>query len=402
MIFRIARSVADFAFAVRIVCKIGRDASAVKPQKGLSMVDQKIGIACVSAAITSASVLLFLIRRARPLGLIDVPDHQRKRHRGPIPLVGGLAVLVGVLAGVFVLGGFERFDLVLLSTSVLLVAVGAQDDRRGISVRTRLLVQTAAILLMIAFTGVYVGTFGGPHGHAFQLGWVGVPFTVFAVIGLLNAFNLIDGVDGLAGLLALVGIGAILLLSGVRPAHGSAALLLLLACALVPFLLNNTGMFGDRWKCFLGDSGSTLLGYLLAWTLIEFSQSSATHLTPSSTLWCVAVPVMDTFAVMYRRIREGRSPFKPGSGHIHHLLMGAGLSQSAAVAVLVALAVALALFGAWMRQLQLGVGSSILAFGILTIAYIATSTRMYVRQRSVRSALARSRRLHSAKGDMIV
>jgi UDP-GlcNAc:undecaprenyl-phosphate/decaprenyl-phosphate GlcNAc-1-phosphate transferase len=365
------------------------------------MVDQKIGIACVSAAITSASVLLFLIRRAKPLGLIDVPDHHRKRHRGSVPLVGGLAILVGLLAGVFVLGSLDRFELVLLSTSTLLVAVGAQDDRRGISVRTRLLVQTAAILLMIAFTGVYVGTFGGPLGHDFQLGWAGVPFTVFAVIGLLNAFNLIDGVDGLAGFLALVGIGAILLLSG-APLHGTAALSLLLACALVPFLLNNTGLFGDRWKCFLGDSGSTLLGYLLAWTLIEFSQSRATHLTPSSTLWCVAVPVMDTFAVMYRRLREGRSPFKPGSGHIHHLLMGAGLSQRAAVAVLVTLAIVLALFGAWIRQLQLGVGSSILAFGILTIAYVATSTRMYVRQRSVRSALARSRRLQSPKGDMIV
>ena len=366
------------------------------------MVDQKIGIACASAAITSASALFVLIRLAKPLGLIDLPDQHRKRHRGSVPLVGGLAALIGVLFGIWVLGSVHRFDLALLSTSALLVAVGAQDDRRNISVRTRLLVQTGAILLMIGFTGVYVGTLGGPSGHTLQLQWMGVPFTVFAVIGLLNAFNLIDGVDGLAGLLALVSIGAILLLSGAEPTTGTAAVLLLLACALVPFLLSNAGMFGDRWKCFLGDSGSTLLGYLLAWTLIEFSQTRTTHLTPSTTLWCVAVPVMDTFAVMYRRMREGRSPFKPGSGHIHHLLMGAGLSQRAAVAVLVTLAIVLALFGAWVRRLQLGVGSNILAFGLLTIAYIAISTRMYLRQRSVRPAVVGSERLPSAKGDMTV
>ncbi|HJU27219.1 MAG TPA: undecaprenyl/decaprenyl-phosphate alpha-N-acetylglucosaminyl 1-phosphate transferase [Rhodanobacteraceae bacterium] len=365
------------------------------------MVDQKFAFACISAAAISALGLTILIKAARPLGLIDRPDH-RKRHRGCVPLVGGLAVLTGVLSGVWMLEGIRRFDFALLSTSVLLVAVGAQDDRRNISVRTRLLVQTAAVLLMIGVTGVYIKNLGAPFGHVLQLGWLGVPFTVFAVLGLLNAFNLVDGIDGLAGLLALVSIGAILLLSEAGPGQGTAALLLLLACTLVPFLLSNVGLFGDRWKCFLGDSGSTLLGYLLAWSLIKFSETGTTHLTPATTLWCVAVPVMDTFAVMYRRLREGRSPFKPGSGHIHHLLMGAGLTSGAAVAVLVTLAATLALFGAWVREMQLGVGSNIAAFAFLTLVYIAVSTRMYSRQRSVVRPAARSQRLTSAKGDITV
>ena len=360
------------------------------------MVDQKIIFACAVAMATSAVALIVLIRIAKPLSLIDLPDH-RKHHRGSIPLVGGLAILIGALSGMWVLSRFDRFELMLLWTSALLLIVGVQDDRRDVSVRTRLLVQTGAILLMIVSTGVYVRTLGG----GVELGWLGVPFTVLAVIGLLNAFNLMDGIDCLAGSLALLSIIALLLLSGANPTQGTAALLLLLACALAPFLLSNGGLFGARWKCFLGDSGATLLGYMLAWTLIEFSQTGSTSLTPTATLWCVALPVMDTCAVMYRRLREGRSPFKPGNGHIHHLLVGAGLSPRVAVIVLIAFAIALAFLGAFVRWLHLGVGSNIVAFCILMIAYISISTHMYVRQRSPAFRRDHPERIPSpAKGDM--
>jgi UDP-GlcNAc:undecaprenyl-phosphate GlcNAc-1-phosphate transferase len=302
---------------------------------------------------------------------------------GHIPLVGGLAVFTGVLAGALWLGGFSRFVHALLATSAALALLGALDDRYDLSVRARLLVQTAAILTMIATTGVYIHSLGHIFGHELTLGWLGIPFTVIAVIGLLNAFNMMDGIDGLAGSLSLVTIGAILLYSNAAQVQGPTALMLLTGCALLPYLAANLGVIGRR--VFLGDAGSMVLGYLFAWTLISLSQASPRHISPIDVLWCVALPVLDTLAVMYRRMRQGKSPFKPDRGHIHHIAMGAGISPRRTLICLIALAATLAFFGSVTRMF--GTEVSLLAFGTLLAVYVVVVTRIWLRQESRRRGL---------------
>jgi UDP-GlcNAc:undecaprenyl-phosphate GlcNAc-1-phosphate transferase len=159
--------------------------------------------------------------------------------------------------------------------------------------------------------------------------------------------------------------------------------LLLLAAALLPHLAANLGLVGH--KIFLGDAGSMVVGYLLAWTLIHLSQGRQPQLSTVDVLWCVALPVMDTLAVMIRRMREGKSPFKPDRGHIHHVLLDAGLSPRVALISLVGLAVTLVFVGALARR-GLAPGSNLLAFAAFTITYIAVIGRVR-REQQVRQAI---------------
>lgn len=326
------------------------------------------------AILSSGTAIVFLYRYAEAMGLVDRPS-DRKQHIGNIPLIGGLAAFFGVLAGTCFIGEFSRFTEALLGTATVMVLLGALDDRFDLSVRTRLLVQACAILAVVAYTGVYIHTLGRLFDHDFVLGYLGIPLTLIAVIGLLNAFNMMDGIDGLAGMLALVSIGAVTIFQGFSQWQ-SVILLLLLAAALLPHLAANLGLVGR--KIFLGDAGSMVVGYLLAWTLIELSQEKPTHLTTIDVLWCVALPVMDTLAVTVRRLRDGTSPFKPDRGHIHHLLLDAGLSPRAVLVVLVALAMSLVFIGTLTRTLASG--SNLLAFTALTIIYVEEVGRLQLGQ----------------------
>jgi UDP-GlcNAc:undecaprenyl-phosphate GlcNAc-1-phosphate transferase len=341
------------------------------------MHEPRLVVDCLVAACTSALAIVVLRRFAVSLGLVDHPD-QRKQHIGDVPLVGGLAIFMGVAAGAAGHGQFQEFEMVLLGTAAVLVMLGALDDRFDLSVRDRLLIQTIVILTVIASTGVYIHTLGTLFGHKVTLGWIGVPLTVIAVIGLVNAFNMMDGIDGLAGSLELVSIAAIILFADPTPLHGVIALLALLAAASLPYLVANQGFMGG--KIFLGYAGCMLLGYLLAWALIRMSQIPQTQLSPVNVLWCVALPVFDTFAVMYRRMRQGRSPFKPDRGHIHHILLGTGLGPRTTLAALVALASSLALIGAFISSAAHSAGTNLATFCVAMGVYAVTVTHVWLRQ----------------------
>lgn len=351
------------------------------------------------AATTSTMAIALLYRYAQPLGLVDRPD-DRKRHVGNIPLIGGLSAFFGVLVGACIYGGFSLFTNVLLGTATVLALVGALDDRFDLSVRARLLVQTAAVLVMVATTGIYIHTLGHIFGHEVDLGVFGIPVTVVAVIGLLNAFNMMDGIDGLAGSLALVSIGAIIMFDASLQWH-RVILLVLLMAALVPYLAANLGLVGR--KIFLGDAGSMMVGYLLAWNLIRLSQQSSldSQLSSVDVLWCVALPVLDTLAVMTRRIREGKSPFKPDRGHIHHLLLNAGLGPRTTLVALVALAVTLAFTGTLTGALA--PGSNLLAFSMLALTYVTVVNRAWQKQQQPRPVPASvpGRPLGDASGTVV-
>ena len=311
----------------------------------------RILIACLTAACVSAVAIAILYRFAESWGLVDRPD-ERKHHVGHVPLIGGLAAFIGVLAGTVIDGQPHLYTVTLLAT--------------------------AAVLTMVAVTGVQIHTLGHLFGQEFELGVFGIPLTVVAVIGLLNAFNMMDGIDGLAGTLALVSIGAIIMYQG-QPQWPGVIVLVLLAGALVPYLAVNLGLVGK--KIFLGDAGSMVIGYMLAWSLIHLSQSGPTHeLSTMDVLWCVALPVLDTLAVMVRRIREGKSPFKPDRGHVHHMMMRAGLGPRTTLVALVTLAILLALTG--MLTHSLAPGSNLLAFGAITVIYVTLMGRVWQKLQS--------------------
>jgi UDP-GlcNAc:undecaprenyl-phosphate GlcNAc-1-phosphate transferase len=162
-------------------------------------------------------------------------------------------------------------------------------------------------------------------------------------------------------------------------------LLVVLAAASLPYLVANQGFMGG--KIFLGDAGSMLIGYLLAWALISMSQMPGTQLSPVNVLWCVALPVFDTFAVMYRRMRQGRSPFKPDRGHIHHILLGFGLTPRATLAILILLATGLALIGAFLSSAAHSAGTNLTTFCLTLGLYVITVTHVWLRQEARRGGV---------------
>ncbi len=305
--------------------------------------------------LLSTGLIALLIKPARTLDWVDIPT-TRKHHRQPVPLVGGVAMCAAFCLGVPLLPVQPRDFLVLLVAMVLLTLVGLYDDVRSIRPATRFLCQAGAVLLMVLAGDIVIDRLGDLFGAGpITLGALAVPFTLFGVIGVINAVNMLDGLDGLAGGVALVAAGwlIVLCLTAPAPGQGDIGALLALVMAITGFLaFNLRHPWQARARVFMGDAGSTMLGFVLSWFMIHLSQGDGAAMAPMTAVWILALPLMDTIAVMFRRIRAGRSPLAADRQHLHHLLLGYGLSDGRVTAILLAIAFLTGAAGAitwWLR-----------------------------------------------------
>ena len=289
--------------------------------------------ATLAFAIT-AVLTLALRPLAFRLHLTDNPGG-RKRHLGEIPLVGGIAMLIGILVTAMVALKPASQGAFLVST-VLLVSVGVFDDRYDTPASTRLAAQLCAALVMMIGGGLYLRDIGDPFGTGrLGLGSFAIPASVLFVLSVINAFNFIDGIDGLAASTALIGLAAAGLATGLgAPAVNVAAM----ACgATLGFLLFNFPAFRNRrLRTFMGDAGSTLLGFVVVWFALSISHGEDRSLSPVAALWFALMPLSDFFSCFVRRLARGKMPLQAGREHFHYVLMRAGLSGRQVLAVLVA------------------------------------------------------------------
>lgn len=288
-------------------------------------------LACGLSFPVTVLMIVWLRAQAHRFGLVDVPGG-RKHHQGTVPLVGGLAMFGGV--AVFTLGGeWPHGQMVLLAALTLLVLKGYLDDRYDLRAGLRFLIQAIAVLMMVYWGGIRLDNLGNLFGAGdVILGRWAVPMTIFGVLGVINAMNMIDGIDGLAGGLAFV---SLLVFAGFSMAGGflGETLLLPLLAAVTGFMLFNARTpWRPQASVFMGEAGSVLLGFSLAWTAVDFA-SVRQVFTPITAVWILAIPLMDTVALMLRRVRKGRSPFSPDREHLHHILQHAGFSQCQTVAI---------------------------------------------------------------------
>lgn len=312
----------------------------------MQLIDPALG-GVVCAGLVTALVIRALIPRAPAFGLIDHPVG-RKDHDAAIPVVGGIGIWCGLFAGLVVSGGLDRGGLGLLVGGLLVIVLGVVDDRRDLPWRLRIVAQAFAAIALAVIGGVVLHRLGVPSRlMSLELGSASMPVTVFAVVGLINATNMVDGVDGLAGSLGLSSLAMMIVacfLGG-----GSASLgveLLVCAGALAAFLALNLRFPGRaRALTFLGNSGSALLGMLLAWAAISLTQGAESTVTPALGPWLVALPLLDCLTLIVRRRLEGRSPFAADRGHFHHLLLDRGWSVAQVVSGACALQAAIALLG---------------------------------------------------------
>ena len=304
-------------------------------------------MASIIGAFVTFTLVVVLIMLLRPFsimtGLVDRPN-ARSSHMKPTPLVGGLAIFVAVSIGYVlpaIMGPLPITTEIVsyFAAGLLLVAIGVVDDYRPLPTSARFVAQIFASLIMIYGGGVVLTDLGGMgfSGQFIYLGWLSVPFTVFATLGVINALNMCDGLDGLSGTLSLVSIAGLLIASYLGGAVTEAYMLLLLAVSVVGFLLFNWRLPGrDSAVIFMGDAGSMFLGLSLTWFAISLSQGAGRIITPAAALWFLMLPIFDTIAMIVRRVKRKQSPFAPDKEHIHHVFVMSGFTVNETVIMMAA------------------------------------------------------------------
>lgn len=353
----------------------------------------------ITVIFIGAFITLFLARKtAIRVGLVDKPN-TRKNHDGHIPLVGGVSLYFSLwLLYALHPSWLPEFPLYMVCASVLFF-VGILDDRFDLPVLPRIILQAAVAGLMIYFD-LFISTAGNIlFGYGLMLGLAGYLITVFAVWGAINAFNMVDGMDGLLATLSSVTFGALALMFHLGGNNALALWSLCILVASVPYLLLNLGLiWGKKFKVFMGDAGSTLVGFTVIWLLILATQGTTAVMRPVTALWFIAVPLIDMAVIIIRRIRRGDSPFKPDNEHCHHILMRAGLSNFQALGVIGCMALAFAAFG--MLGERAGFSESVMLslFLLVFIGYFWSITRVWRLLAWVRSHAVHASGMHGKVG----
>ncbi len=305
------------------------------------------GLILASALVaftTSVAFMVALRPIAFKIGLLDMPGG-RKRHEGYIPIIGGLAMFAGIFAGLLLLPISAKFVHSIFAASLILVVTGACDDRFGLSASARIISQIVAVLLMVYGADLRLADIGDPFGTGIvSMGPFTLVFTLLVTLTMINAYNLVDGADGLAGSLTLIALLAVALVSGAH--HPSAAEALTVSAAVIGFLLfNYPTRRNRRMRSFMGDAGSTMLGFMVVWITLGVSQGEARVISPVHCLWFASIPIYDCLTCFVRRAMKGRSPFSPGRDHFHHVLFRGGFSVRSTLAILTGLQLMYALIG---------------------------------------------------------
>ena len=265
-----------------------------------------------------------LIKYAALIGAMDLPD-ERKVHQIAIARVGGIAMVIGSILSIIFWLEFDAQIIGLLAGFLILLFFGVWDDRSDLNYRIKFLGQLLAVFVVVIYGDVVVRVV--PFFDESLPEYIAIPFTIFALVGITNAINLADGLDGLAGGTTLLSLCVIALMA--YQADGVNVVLIAMAVcgSIFGFLRHNT--FPAR--LFMGDTGSQFLGFSAGVLAIILTQETNTAVSPVLPLIILGLPILDTMAVMFQRIFEGRSPFSPDKNHIHHKLLAIGFDHYEAV-----------------------------------------------------------------------
>jgi len=308
----------------------------------------------IDSFIVALSVSIFsiayLIPVATRFGLVDKASGHKK-HSGSVPLLGGIGVYISLAVFIVFMEtvglSMLHISLPLFIASGLLFTVGLYDDVHCLSVKVRVFFQFVAVMIMSYYGGVYLTDLGSLLSEeVIQLGMWSIPLTIIATIGVINSVNLIDGIDGLSGMLSLTSLTFLALVTWMAGSDNYLMLTLSLMGALTGFLLFNLRRKDNRRAAiYLGDAGSTLIGFQFAWLFIALSQGEAAAMAPVSALWFFSVPLMDTLTTMMRRILNKKSPFNPDRTHLHHSFLQAGYTIADTVTAITLIQLTLGVVG---------------------------------------------------------
>lgn len=283
--------------------------------------------------------------------IYDLPGGRRV-HTRPVPRLGGVSIFIALLASMVVilprvldnengLGSEDRFFIGTLVGATIIFAAGLRDDLKALRPVVKLIFQIVAAVVVFAF-GVRIEVLMLGPTTTIETGWLALPLTVVWIIGVTNAFNLIDGLDGLATGIALVALATIMATAALMARPEVVITTAALMGALAAFLFYNF----HPAKIFLGDSGSYLIGFILAALTIQGSFRTGTVTPVVVPTLILGLPLLDVAIAFVRRWLRGVPIFGADAHHIHHRLLAIGLTHQRAVFVMHVAAVILASVGA--------------------------------------------------------
>ena len=276
--------------------------------------------------LVSTIMVPFVIRFAKKIGAVDKPNN-RKVHKGVMPRIGGLAIYIAFLAGFILVSTFITLPISIMIGATIIMLTGFIDDKFQIKPWQKMLGQFIATIVILS-DGLFIKYLTIPFfEQSVQVSvWIAIPITILWIIGVTNSVNLIDGLDGLASGVSIIAASAIFVMALIMNDVQVAFLSITLIGATLGFLFFNF----HPAKIFMGDTGSLLLGYLLAvLSMIGFKQ--VTIITLIIPIVILAVPIIDTAIAIIRRKLNNQRIMDPDKNHLHHRLLATGFSHRQAV-----------------------------------------------------------------------
>ena len=339
-------------------------------------------LAFVLLALLVALVVSFLMTPvvktfAYKVGAIDVPKDDRRMHKVPIPRLGGLAIFIGLMVSILLFVPITREMRSILLGAVVIVILGVIDDSMALPAMLKFVVQILAALIP-ALNGVTILAFSNPNVFSSELYWklggLSIPFTVLWIVAITNSVNLIDGLDGLANGVSTISATTMLVIALLGDQADVAIVLAALVGACIGFMPYNL----NPAKMFMGDTGATFLGYILATMSIQGLFKYYAVISFVVPFLILGLPIFDTAFAFIRRLAHGQSPMHADRGHIHHRLIDMGLSQKQAVATLYVISAILGLSAVVLTTS--GEEKAMLLFAALCIAAVVAARLVFPRE----------------------
>lgn len=322
----------------------------------------------MTAMFAALIMVPVLCRWALDRQLVDEPDG-RKVHVIGVPRLGGIAIFLAFLFSMVIYAEMTPLVRGILAGGLVIFLTGLVDDFHNAPPKVKFIGQFAGAALAMIIGEIYINRLGNLFGTGdiFLPFWLGVPFTLFAIVGVINAINLIDGLDGLAGGVSVIALVAFFVMGLL---DGNATVMVLCAGllgAVFGFLKYN--FYPAR--IFMGDAGSLVLGFALAFIAIALTQMPGATVSPAVPVLVLGLPIIDTLWVMTRRFLRGTSPFAPDKTHVHHIYLDLGFQHRFTVIILYGLSIFWATFSVLFSRLpefvslSLFVAISVLSYCVL-------------------------------------
>lgn len=330
-------------------------------------------IISISAFLVTYLLTPWARKISQKCGMVAIPNH-RKMHETPVPYGGGIAIVLGFLAAFIILGAYNQQTLGFILGAFVIVVIGIFDDLKEIRALPKFLFQSvAAIVAMQA--GIRINMDLVLRGHLAGLEWLSIPLTFFWIIGITNAINLIDGLDGLAAGVSTISALTISVVAFINGQMEVAYLALALGFAAMAFIPHNF-----KTQIFMGETGSSFLGYGLATLAIMGSVKLAAAFSLFVPVMILAIPIFDTLFAIVRRMLARQPIYVGDRAHLHHRLLEMGLTPTQTVLFIYAVSTVFAGLAIYSALVRPRVGFMIFGASLL-IVFLGSVALIYVHQR---------------------